>query len=202
MITWMQIKREHENLLKVIRDRDTHLKLFRRLTTSLNNIKMAIPTIQTQKDELRRQMHASQADEKYQKNRLAEIRKDIDICLFDFIRMEKVEKSEAEKVKDMVMQNHDLMETLNKVTAQTNELQHQVDEGKTERDLKARDVIRITSKVKSIKDEAEIRDASLADDAKRLAEGQQRVKDSATMYELVKNERNKYVSFLFTYTGE
>jgi uncharacterized protein (DUF3084 family) len=158
---------------------------------------MAIPTIQTQKDELKRQMHASTADEKYQKNRLAEIRKDIDICLFDFIRMEKVEKTEAEKVKDMVMQNHDLMETLDKVTSQANELQRDVDEAKTERDLKAREVIRITSKLRTIKDEADLRDASLADDAKRLAEGQQRVKDSATMYELVKNERNKYVSHYF-----
>ncbi len=42
-----------------------------------------------------------------------------------------------------------------------------------------------------------MRDIAILDASKRAAESQLRVKDSMTMYELVKNERNKYVSSLY-----
>ena len=110
--------------------------MFRRLTTTVNNIKMSTPTIKKQHDELKRQMDASILDEKYQKACLLELRKEIDIALFDFLKMEKVEKSETQKVKGMLERNRELEDDLETLTAKTKELNRQVEDLKLEKDIK------------------------------------------------------------------
>ena len=181
-------------MLKCIREKDTHLKLFRRLTTSVNNIKMSTPTIRKQHDELKRTLDSTIADEKYHKKRLSELRKEIDIALFDYLKMEKVEKNETEQVRATLARNQELEETLDDLSSKANESYRQVEDLKMEKDLKAREVIRIQSKLKTIRDEKGVKDIAILDASKRVIEAQTRVRDSATMYELVKNERNKYLN--------
>jgi chromosome segregation ATPase len=134
--TCTQIKREHDAVLKSIREKDTHLKMFRRLTMTVGNIKMQKPSLKKQQDELKRLITSSVQEEKYQKKKLAEVRKEIDLALYDSLKMEKMEKEEMEKVKALMSKNQELEAELEHVTDKANELTRQIDDVKTERDLK------------------------------------------------------------------
>ncbi len=81
-------------------------------------------------------MAASVQEEKYQKKKLTEVRKEIDFALYDSLKMEKMEKEEADKVKALLSKNQELEVELENVTVQANELARQIEDTKTERDLK------------------------------------------------------------------
>eukprot|EP00842_Homolaphlyctis_polyrhiza_P000705 jgi/Hompol1/1635/HPOL_002745-RA len=192
--TVQEIKREHDLVLRVIREKDTQLKLHRRLETTVNNIKMSTPTIRKQSEDFRRQLEFVKSDEKFYRKENIRLRKLIDIATYDFLKQEKVEKSEAETLMEMLATNRKLEAELEAAANECQEHARKVEEIKLEKDLKAREVIRIQTKGRAIKSDHAAKEISIIDASKRSAEAIGRLKDFGALYELVKNERNKYLN--------
>lgn len=58
----------------------------------------------------------------------------------------------------------------------------------------SRELVRIRNKLKTIKDDLGVKEIAVLDASKRCQEAIIRLKEFATLYDVVKNERNKYVS--------
>ena len=97
---------------------------------------MQKPNLKKQQDEFKRLITSSVQEEKYQKKKLAEVRKEIDLALYDSLKLEKLEKEEAEKVKLLLSKNQELEAEVEQATDKANELTRQIEDVKTERDLK------------------------------------------------------------------
>lgn len=113
-----------------------HLKLHRRLETTVKNIKMNGPVLKKQQEELERQLEASVNEEKYHKARLAELKKEIDIALFEYLKIDKQDKSESDTVKYLQERNGEVEKDIEKLNAKAKELLREAGHLKTERDLK------------------------------------------------------------------
>ncbi|KAI8922819.1 hypothetical protein BC831DRAFT_248972 [Entophlyctis helioformis] len=90
--------------------------------------------------------------------------------------------------------NRKLEADLEEAASRCQELSRKVEEIKMEKDLRAREVIRIQSKVRAIKGDNAGKEISIIDASKRCTEAVNRLKDFGALYELVKNERNKYLN--------
>ncbi|KAI9363049.1 hypothetical protein DFJ73DRAFT_793007 [Zopfochytrium polystomum] len=188
------IKIEHDVLLRAIRDKESQLKHHRRLETVLNNVSMSTPTIRQQLEESRSSLELLQREDKSQKKAMAALKKEIDLGLFSFLKSEGTETVELEKVAAQKELNRKLEAELEEVLKRRIELGRQIEALKGERELKSRDLIRIQSKYKVITDDKNVKDMAIGEASKRCSESIGRLRDFSALYDVVKNERNKYLN--------
>ncbi len=123
-------------VLRVIREKDSYLKLYRRLEMTVNNIKMSTPSTIKQGDDLRRQLRAIKNDEVYYRKEMNRVRQIIDMHTLEYLKEEKVEREEYEEWEAQMEVNKELEQQLEKNQHAVNESAKKVEEIKMERDLK------------------------------------------------------------------
>ncbi|KAI8898134.1 hypothetical protein BC833DRAFT_565207 [Globomyces pollinis-pini] len=187
-----EIKREHDLVLRVIREKDTYLKLYRRLELTVNNIKLSTPTTVKQGDGFRRLLEAHKSDEKFYRKEVARLKQQIDIRTFEFLKQEKLEKSEADALLEQTQANRKIDTELEASRREAILSSRVLEEIKMEKDLRSREVIRSQGRLRAIKNDIGTKQIANLDASKRCTETLNRVKEFMTLYELVKNERNKY----------
>ncbi|KAJ3296076.1 hypothetical protein HK104_002021, partial [Borealophlyctis nickersoniae] len=189
-----EIKREHDILLRSIREKEASLKHFRRLETTVNNIRTTTPTIQKQSADYKKLLANAQRDFKHFRKQMSDLRKGIDLGVYEFLKMEGVQREEGERFARERAINMRMEEELEALMARVAELGRLVDGLEMEKELKSREVIRIQNKYRGIRDDIGVKDIAIFDASKRCAEAVNRLKEFATMYDIVKNERNKYLN--------
>ncbi|KAH6568449.1 hypothetical protein BASA60_008634 [Batrachochytrium salamandrivorans] len=194
------IKREHDLVLRVIREKDSQLKLFRRLENTVNNIKMSTPIIRKQSEEFRRQLEFLKVDEKFYRKENTRLRKLIDSATVDFVKQQIIEKNETEELQEQLSTNLRLDDELEAARTECSKAMHRVDEIKMAKDIRATEVIRIQAKKRVVKGDCAAKEINIMDSSKRAAESASRLKDFGSLYELVKNERNKYLNHIQSFS--
>ncbi|KAJ3111374.1 hypothetical protein HDU96_005763 [Phlyctochytrium bullatum] len=191
-----RIKKEHEVLLRAIRDKEVQLKIHRRLETTVNNVNTSTPTIRKQADEYASQLEQQLREDKFYRKRMQELRREIDLMLYDYLKKEDLEKTEREKAMAQAELNRRMEAELDAVVERSSELQRQYEALNAEKDLRSRETIRIQNKYKAIKEDIAVKDLAIFDAAKRCSESLSRLRDFAALYDVVKNERNKYLNLI------
>ncbi|KAJ3272865.1 hypothetical protein HDV01_005188 [Terramyces sp. JEL0728] len=194
------IKREHDLVLRVIREKDTFLKLYRRLELTVNNIKLSTPATIKHGIDLQRQLEAIKSDEKHYRKEVQRLRQAIDVCTYDFLQQDRIEKAGSEELEEQLMVNKKLEAELDTAIQEANMTARELEEMKMEKDLRSREVIRAQVRIRSLKNDNATQDIALVDSAKRCNETVTRVKEFMALYELVKNERNKYLNLIHSST--
>lgn len=189
-----EFKREHEVLLRAIREKETFAKQVRRLITTMNNIKLSAPTIQRQFEDFRRELDSHHREHSSIKKQISTLRKEVDLSLYEFLKQEQLEKSESEKLSSQLNDNKVLEDELNCKVEEISSLRRQLEVLSIEKDLKARDLVRLQNKYRSIKETNTRKDILIADASKSCSEAVNRLKEFGTLYEVVKNERNRYLN--------
>ncbi|KAJ3123150.1 hypothetical protein HK098_002149 [Nowakowskiella sp. JEL0407] len=188
------IKREHDVLLHSIRDKEIKLKINRRLETTVNNILMSAPQTKKQSEDLQRQVEHHKREGRHFRKLIGTLRKDVDSLIFDFLKQEQMEKSELTKCQTQFNHNKRLEEELDELIKFCDDLERQIETLSSERELKSRELIRIREKHRNIKEDSGAKEVAINDAKKRCEEAVSRLRDFATLYDVVKNERNKYMN--------
>ncbi|KND04550.1 uncharacterized protein SPPG_00275 [Spizellomyces punctatus DAOM BR117] len=189
-----EIKREHDLLLRSLREKDALLKSFRRLETTVNNIRLSTPLLHQQLTEHTRQLEQTKRDERHYRKQSSQLRKEIDLMLYEYLKTENGERTLGENLAREIGVNQRLDEELEEKMTRAQGFEKQVEELNVEKELKARELIRIRNKLKTIKDNLGVKEISVLDASKRCQEAVTRLKEFATLYDVVKNERNKYLN--------
>lgn len=193
-----QMRREHDSLLRSLRDKEMQLKTCRRLEMTVNNIHMSNTVLESQKDETRRQIATVKREEKDLRKEITEIRRKIDLALYDYLKQDQIDKHELERCHAMFFHNQKLEKELDEIMEEHSRNEKLAKQASAERELKCRNVIRIKQRRDGLKDELSVNNIAIADNSKRCAEAVQRLRDFAAMYDIVKNERNKYMNQIQT----
>ncbi|ORY51485.1 hypothetical protein BCR33DRAFT_656040 [Rhizoclosmatium globosum] len=186
--------KDHDVLLRAVREKEIQLKLHRRLETTVNNVKMSGPMIRKQLEDYNRELEMMQREEKIQKRRMAEMRKSIDVGLYKFLKLSGTEKEENDKMSAQVELNRRMEKELEETIERRAALGRQIETLTGERDIKSRDLIRIRNKHRLIKEDLQTKDLAITEAANKCEEPIARLKEFGALYDIVKNERNKYVN--------
>ncbi|KAJ3024068.1 hypothetical protein HKX48_007248 [Thoreauomyces humboldtii] len=189
-----EIRREHDLLLRSLREKDALLKSLRRLDTTVQNIRLSTPLLHQQLIEHKRSLDTAKRDERHYRKEVQGLRKHIDLTLYEYLKTESGERAQNESLARELGVNRRLEEELEGKVSRADALRRTADEVTLEKELKSRELIRIRNKLKTIKDDVTIKEAALVDASKRCQEAVVRLKEFATLYDVVKNERNKYLN--------
>ncbi|KAI8824342.1 uncharacterized protein EV422DRAFT_317338 [Fimicolochytrium jonesii] len=189
-----EIRREHDFLLRSLREKDVLVKSLRRLETTVTNIRMSTPLFHQQLIEHNRTLETAKRDEKHYRKQVQLLRKKIDLTIYDFLKTENAEHAQGETLARELGVNRRLEEELDEKVKKVEALRKTADELNVEKELKSKELIRIRNKLKVIKDDVGVKEIAVLDGSKRCQEAVIRLKDFATLYDVVKNERNKYLN--------
>ncbi len=110
--------------------------MFRRLQMTVNNIKMASGTLEGQKEEGLRNVESTRREEKALRKDIGDIRKSIDVNLYDFLKQEQIEKIEAEKLHQHLVHNQKLENELEALMIICTDKEKTLERLKADSDLK------------------------------------------------------------------
>ncbi|KAI9141613.1 hypothetical protein BKA69DRAFT_1073074 [Paraphysoderma sedebokerense] len=191
-----EIKQTHDHHIRLIREKETNLKQYARISTSLNNMISALPPMESQVADVKSKLLVAQRDKKHYKTELKRLRQEIDCLCHSFLEGERKLGNLQELAGTRSLQNSDLERELDRLENRTENNEKIVSALEDEKEKKLRELLRLESKLRKIKENLNSKEFQMLDASKRAQEMAGRLKDFATLYENVKNERNRYVNLL------
>jgi len=191
-----EIKIEHDLYLREISDKETALKTYHRLESSVNNIRMTHITLKEQILEAEQTFKLLQQDSKYYSNEIQKLHEKIDFGIYNYLKQEKIENTEKENMVNNMQAKKKLEEELEEASKSIEVLEKQREKLNTMKELKFRELIKIQNKYKNYKEYSQDKDIIIRDTSKRYSESNIRLKEFSELYNVVKNERNKYVNMI------
>eukprot|EP00201_Polytomella_parva_P001317 CAMPEP_0175082736 /NCGR_PEP_ID=MMETSP0052_2-20121109/26931_1 /TAXON_ID=51329 ORGANISM="Polytomella parva, Strain SAG 63-3" /NCGR_SAMPLE_ID=MMETSP0052_2 /ASSEMBLY_ACC=CAM_ASM_000194 /LENGTH=874 /DNA_ID=CAMNT_0016353985 /DNA_START=29 /DNA_END=2653 /DNA_ORIENTATION=- len=192
----LQLRSENEAVARKQREKDLILRQFRAAEVDLKEIREELPNIRIQVEQAKRDVHNAEALRKSQEVSIKEVKADLDIHMAQFLVTEAVGK---ERVIEF-------QETFSEVAALEQELvalrKEEADRKFLIRDLgHARDRASMgtaakISKVKEAKMATRVKDIELEELKKSWKDVNRRIRDFEKLYDLIKNQRNKFVNLI------
>jgi hypothetical protein len=190
----IQTKKEHDLVLRLMREKDTFMKFYARLEITVANIKLSIPTLQKQADDLKRQRDQIKADEIFYKKQMNNIHDEIDRLTVDFIQKDRMDKTQSDALHEQLILNRKVSNELEEKNRKCVNLIHTVEQIKIECDLKARELTRLKNKYRSLSNDFSFQEMAVINASKRAEEAEKKFGDFQNSHDEVKNEKNRLVS--------
>jgi len=132
----IKIKAEHDLYLREISDKETALKTYHRLESSVNNIRMTHITLKEQLLEADQALKILQQDSLYYSAEIQKYHEKIDLGIYNYLKQEKVENSEKEKMMSNMEVKKKLEVELEEVSKNIEDLEKQREKLNTMKELK------------------------------------------------------------------
>ena len=179
-------KKEYDNLKRQLKKKQI----------IANSVRQMLPTLAEQLKDQESMLGTLQTEREFKAKELQKLKNEVDTFIAQFLQQEGLEQ-EKKKV---------LEEAISRVDDQEAQVVHWLAESKRQaklksvlsgqRDIKARDCARVEQKEKDARQHVKIKELVIMDLTKRCNELANRLKEFSALYEVVKNERNKYVSLI------
>eukprot|EP01135_Chromosphaera_perkinsii_P005902 Nk52_evm35s370 gene=Nk52_evmTU35s370 len=186
--------RAHEVLLRKIREKDNVIKQLGRGQIQLNHLLDFIPHLQRRHTDLELETKEAVRYRQTQKKQLKEIRSEVQDVTKDMLKMSDITAEIKAEIEESLAVNRGLEKELAELQSEEHELNRTVSQRSIEREQKSREHARTVSKVRKALQNLKVKDLTILDNNKKTTELQIRLREFAGMYDVVKNERNKYVN--------
>eukprot|EP01052_Picozoa_sp_SAG31_P025663 SAG31_NODE_2263_length_6060_cov_12.232344_2_plen_926_part_00 len=191
-----EAKHEQEQLVRKTKEKDAALRRVKKAEQDLKMAKDSVGPVTRMLEATRVSEADIVAKRKMQATQLEELQRDHEICMYNFLKHEKVEKVESDKWDELRAEIKDLNTDLNALTAKDQELGREAVKLSAARELASRESSKLLRKLADVTEELKVKDIYIADLGKKKAEVKQRWKQFEKLYDLTKNERNKNVNLI------
>ncbi|KAJ3342217.1 hypothetical protein HDU93_003009 [Gonapodya sp. JEL0774] len=191
-----EAKREHDRLLRSLRDKDTALKLNRRLTNSLNALLAAIPPVKNHLVDLDHDANSCARERAHRAQEQIAARRETDILLHHVVKTKGVDEEKRTLVESEQEKIANLETELDRATKELSGTRTRLVSVSLERTLRARDLLRAQARLRRAREDLAATIASLTDAQESCEEAMHNVHEFAAMYEVVKAERNRYAEMV------
>lgn len=162
----------------------------------LDLVKQNIPGLEGQLRDQELSLKNIQDDKSSRKKEIQKLKDEIDVHITKLFSQENIE-SDRKKELEAIIEEVEELEGLVAEALAENKKQHKLlSVLSAQRDIKSRENARIESKDKEAKQQVRMKELTILDLTKRCNEITNRLKEFSALYEVVKNERNKYVNLI------
>ncbi|CAJ1390757.1 unnamed protein product [Effrenium voratum] len=169
---------------------------YRQTLSHKDSVTETLPPLEVNKKELEKTTKLQEEDIKRQRKLLEDIQAEVDLFIGAFLKQESLEKDKKEEFEAICQQMEEMQKELKNLKA---EEQHWAAHFKTlasHREKLARDASQAHRLYRETADEVAMKELEEQDLKKKHQEISQKQKEFCTMYEVVKNERNKYMTHI------
>ena len=179
-------KKEFDNLKRRIKQKQSMLDAALAL----------IPGLEAQKHDQESELATYKAEGSRLKKQLKEMKQEVDVAIANFLRQEVVEKDKKEALERQMKVIKDLEVQITKWAAEEHRQNKTIQILSAQREIKAREASKAASLEKETREEVQVKELVIVDLAKKFSETNNRLKEFSALYDVVKNERNKYVNLI------
>jgi len=167
---------------------------FKKKELQRDAVKESMPALHQDRQELAKQTKHCEDELRRQKQLLEEIQGEVDLFIGAYLKQEQMSKDKKDKL-DTITKSMDLMQKeLNGLRTDEQALTENFKFLSSQREKMARESSNASRLCRQTLAEVQMKALEEFDLRKKLAEITHRQKEFGTMYEIVKNERNKYVA--------
>ncbi|GAX79502.1 hypothetical protein CEUSTIGMA_g6943.t1 [Chlamydomonas eustigma] len=191
-----QIKIERDLLARRVRDKETALRQYKAVEAVLKSSTEDLPNLKYQIEQLVRDNQGVATKIQSQRKETAEVKRDLDINMNSFLAEEAVGKDKAVMFQltfKQVSLMEEELEQLKKEEGIRNKIL--LDLG-SQRDRVALSIANKLAKVKEVEAQGRIKDLDVLELKKIRKDISRRIRDYEKLYNLVKNQRNKFVNLI------
>ncbi|KXZ45417.1 hypothetical protein GPECTOR_55g323 [Gonium pectorale] len=191
-----ELKAESDTLNRRQREKELMLRQYRLSEQQLRDIRDALPNLKFQVEQLHRDTTTLDAKRKNQARELTEVKRELDIQMAAFLHEEADGKDKVAQFqmsyKEVALLEAELA-ALKREEAERDMILRDLG---SQRDRIALAIAQKLSKVKDVQMASRIKEVELAELKKIRKEVGRRIRDFEKLYDLVKNQRNKFVNLI------
>lgn len=189
-----EAKREQEGLNRKVKEYNAALKRCKKAEMQLNQSLAQHPFLQRQLDDAARQVAVLKDDQRANDAAATELRREVDVFISQFLTQESAEQEKQDWLRQLLADIRGLEAELSEAVADDSAARKAVAALAAEREAAARESAKVLGQAQAVHEELKVKELVVLDLTKRLAETGVRLKDFSKLYDMVKNERNKYVN--------
>jgi len=181
----------------------THQKQFERIKrryrqtiSHKDSVMETLPPLEVNKKELEKTAKLQEEDIRRQRKLLEDIQAEVDLFIGAFLKQESLEKDKKEEYETINQQMEDMKKEIKNLKVEEQRWHANFKTLASHREKLARDASQAHRLYRETADEVAMKELEEQDLKKKHQEISQKQKEFCTMYEVVKNERNKYMTHI------
>ncbi|ETV66161.1 hypothetical protein H257_17313 [Aphanomyces astaci] len=190
------IRRESERQASLQKEFDRVKKVLKKKQVAADTSKGLLPNMQVQVSDAEHQVRALQSDNKKMVADQADLKQDVDVLIARMFKMDGVEARHVEELEALTARVAELEEELSQWIAEEGKQHKIITLLSAQREMKARAASSAVDHEKEIHQQLKMKELVILDFAKKCNETNNRLKEFSALYDIVKNERNKYVNLI------
>ena len=191
-----QSRRENDKLNNATKEFDRVKKLLKKKQMMTDTAKSLLPNLKAQVTDTEQEVELFKADNKKLKAKQAELKQDVELFIAKYLKQEGVEKEKAEELRTLTQAVKELEMELSQWVVEETKQNRIISLLSSQREIKAREASTATQNERETVQELRMKELVILDMAKRCNETNNRLKEFSALYDVVKNERNKYVNLI------
>ncbi|GFR42867.1 hypothetical protein Agub_g3858 [Astrephomene gubernaculifera] len=192
----VELKAEGDHLNRRQREKDLMLRQYRLADSQLKEARDALPNLRFQVEQLHRDVTSLEARRKTQSRELQEVKRELDIQMASFLHEEADGKDKVALFQLTYKEVAALEAELASLKREEAERDMILRDLGSQRDRIALSIAQKLSRVKEVQMTSRIKEVELAELKKIRKEVGRRIRDFEKLYDLVKNQRNKFVNLI------
>jgi chromosome segregation ATPase len=190
------MKRELEQLATDKNDFEKKKKILKKKKSVLEQIQSTLPMLHLQVADNKNQLESYKLENKRHVATLNELKQEVDIFIAKYLRQEGVEQGKKDELSGLVGEIKDEEMDISQWSSEEHKQNKTVAMLSAQREIKAREASRAIQNEKETKEDLKMKELIILDLTKKCNETNNRLKEFSALYDVVKNERNKYVNLI------
>ena len=155
-----------------------------------------LPGLETQRHDAESELATYKAECSKLKKTLKEMKQEVDVSIATFLQKEVLEKDKKEQLEQQLKVIKGLEVQITKWAAEEHRQNKTIQILSAQREIKAREASKAAALEKETREEVNVKELIIVDLGKKFSETNNRLKEFSALYDVVKNERNKYVNLI------
>ncbi|KAJ1619217.1 hypothetical protein T492DRAFT_1087320 [Pavlovales sp. CCMP2436] len=191
-----ELKREQDGLNRRVKNYNSSLKRMRRSEMAMQQAQQLVPHEKLQAHEAGRQLTAKRGEKTRQLASIEEMRREVDIFINNFLKQEDAEKDQVLWLRQLQAEVQEYHAELRALQENDRAMHQRIAELNAAREAKSREAAKALQHTCEAAEEVKVRQLVLFDLGKRHHEIRTQLAEFSKLYDLVKNDRNKYVHLI------
>ncbi|OQR92276.1 MBO2, coiled coil flagellar protein [Thraustotheca clavata] len=192
----LNVRRESDRQGWLTKEFDRLKKLLKKKTMLYDSAKSLLPNMQVQVSDAQHQVRAVQAENKKMATEQVDLKQDVDVLIARLFKLDTIEKTKVHELEELTQRVKRYEEELTQWISEEAKQQKIISLLSAQREMKARAASTAIDNEKETQQELKMKELVILDFAKKCNETNNRLKEFSALYDIVKNERNKYVNLI------
>lgn len=173
-----------------------NMRILKKRKAFIEGAKNMLPTLEEQLKGAELTLKTLQSEKTLKEKEILKQKDELDSFIADFLQQEGIEVEKKRDLEKAISEVDEEEAAVAKALSETKTQGKLLQVLGAQRDIKARDFARVEAKEKEARSAVKMKELTVLDLTKRCTELSNRLKEFTALYEVVKNERNKFVSLL------